>query len=218
MPNNETGISPSIEIAQLIEQIRNKPNDVLLRDGDCSALEQLAAIGAPDVRPILDAMSVRPPKGQDPRDVAEALAAVLYEIAKRNPEPLLGIVESATDSPPPFFVLHALEYVGKEHRPRVIDVLLPLLRHKDVWTRKTAVSVLAKMGSKSVIEPLLSALSDRSTDVKFAVVLALNSNAILRDARALEPLTRIVQNQSLKKNHPGICSEATKVIKKIESK
>jgi hypothetical protein len=73
---------------------------------------RLAKIGAPAVHPILAAMSGPYPREQHPTDVVEALGAALDEIARRNPEPLIEILE--VDSVPPdpqmFYLTSALKH------------------------------------------------------------------------------------------------------------
>jgi hypothetical protein len=85
----------------LISEIKANAGELLsVRDHPAErAASALAEIGAPAVRPVLDAMGEHFPRNQDPREVIEALGRILGAIAVRDPAPLLEVL--ARDEVPP---------------------------------------------------------------------------------------------------------------------
>jgi hypothetical protein len=77
--------------------------------------------------------------------------------------------------------------------------------------------VLVQRGGRRILDALLPALEDRSSQVKFVIVEAMRRRADLRDPRALGALKRITTNRSLKKHSPGLCEYAHEVIAMIEA-
>lgn len=204
-------------ISSLIVQVMQNPNETLSKDGDHRASLQLAEIGAPAVRPILNAMRGPYPVGQHPTDVVEALGSVLGDIARRNPATLIEVLEEDAVPPDPqmFFVISALRQANDEC---AVDALISALKHPDKTVRYGAASALVENKNKRVLAPLIEALNDRSSQVKFAIVEAMKHRRDLRDAGALESLKRIVESKSLQRNSPGLCDYAKEVIGKIERK
>ena len=58
--------------------------------------------------------------------------------------------------------------------------------------RFTAATVFEEIGDKSVVEPLIEALEDDSSDVRHHVVNALGK---IGDVRALEPLSKVMEDR-----------------------
>jgi hypothetical protein len=208
-------MSEEIEISRLIADLMRHPNEALSKNADASIVGRLAEIGAPAVHPILAAMNGPYPPEQHPIDVVEALGEALNEIARRNPEPLIEILEedSVPPSPQMFYLTSALKHTKSK---QAVDALISALKHKDKMVRYGAASALASLKDKRIVAPLIGALSDRSSDVKFVVVMAMKNRDDLRDARALNPLKRITESKSLQKHAPGLCDYAKDVIRLIE--
>ena len=189
--------------------------EAFMREADRQAVRRLAEIGAPAVDPVLRAMSGPYPKGRHPRDVVEALAEVLIELARRDPQPLIDVLQQ-TAAPASTHLYELVESLAHADEHKVADVLISTLRHPDKWIRSSAAAALVKLRSKRAKLPLIEALKDRSSDVKSVVVFAMQSSAFLRDVRAVGPLSRIVASQSLQKHTPGLCEAAQDLISKIE--
>jgi hypothetical protein len=84
-------------IAALIREVRESSNEAMRRQ--CASVRALAEIGAPAVAPVLRGMREPCPPGCHPRDMVEALGRVLREIASRDPQPLIEVLER--DGAPP---------------------------------------------------------------------------------------------------------------------
>src|SRR5438445_12592075 len=95
---------PRGPIAALLREVTERPDDALT--GRSPAVRQLAALGRDAVGPVLRAMSAPTPPGQHPRDVLEALAAVLSAVAQRDPQPLVeALQEGAVPADPHLLLL-----------------------------------------------------------------------------------------------------------------
>jgi HEAT repeat protein len=175
--------------------------------------DTLAQLGTQDVYYILNAMRGPVPKGQHSIDVAEALGAVLKEMAKVNSQPLIEVVEQDAVQPELqiHWVVSALGYADSE---QAIDTLIKTLKHPDKWVRYRAASALVKIQDDRVVEPLIAALSDRSFDVKFIIVEAMQERPDLRNHRAIKPLKRMAESESI---HPGLRDYAKRAIRQIEN-
>jgi HEAT repeats len=202
-------------ISRLIADLMHNPNQALSKNGDDSVVRSLAEIGALAVHPILAAMSGPYPTEQHPIDVVEALGAVLNQMARRDAEPLIKILEenSVSADPQMFFLVSALKYA---HSKRAVEALISALKHPHKTVRKGAVLSLVDLRDKRIVAPLIDALNDRSSGVKFVIVEAMKNRDDLRDARALNSLKRITNSKTLQKNSPGLCRYATDLIRLIE--
>ncbi|HEY0098200.1 MAG TPA: HEAT repeat domain-containing protein [Pyrinomonadaceae bacterium] len=204
-------------IPGLIEQVMRHPNEVFSKDREFEAASRLAKSGAPAVLPILKAMQGPYPPGQHPVDVVEALGCVLKGIARRESAPLVEVLEGGAFPPDAglSYVVYALRDANDE---RALRALISALKHPHKYIRDAAASVLVEKDDGRVVVPLVEALSDKSSSVKFTVVQAMRRRTDLRDTRALEPLKRIVASKSLQKHSPGMCEYASEVIGMIEGR
>jgi HEAT repeat protein len=181
-----------------------------------AAAQRLAALGAAAVDPILDALEGnhgrRAPE-RDPRDFADDLLPVLIRIAEHNPEPLLEALPRRPQS-----VVSLVWALRSSRDPRAVDALIDALGHKNQFVRWSAAEALTRVRNKRVIEPLLKALRDRSSLVRFTVADALNHKAYLRDARAVEPLKKLLASKNFKERDLGTWLVAQEALAKLEEK
>ncbi len=188
-------------ISSLIQAVREAPNAALT--GKMPEVAALADLGAPAVDAVLAAMRLPAPEGQHHRDVLEALAYVLMEIAKRDPSPLLAVLDADSVQPDPdlTFVVFALSSA----RPaQVTPHLLKAQRHRDVWVRYAAADVLAGFGTAAARGAMITALRDRSSMVKFVAVEALAKKKRLWSEEAVTYLRKIAAMPSVAKHSPGM--------------
>jgi len=201
-------------IAALIKQITHHPCAALTKGHP--AVVQLARRGGYAVGPVLKAMHGEVPPGQHPRDVVEALAAVLNEIAKRDATPLVQVLQrdGAPADPQLAMVASALTFGRKD---QVVEPLIGALQHPNLFVRWSAVLSLVQLRSKQAMGPLTAALQDRSPMVYGAVVQAMQDGKFYRNPAAIEPLRRIVQRQHVRKNWPGLWRDAMAVLAILEA-
>ncbi len=201
-------------IESLVQQIRNAPNEALC--GKLPEVAELAELGAPAVDALLRGMRLPTPAEQHPRDMIEALGFILKEIARRDPAPLLEVLDRDEIPPDPdlTFVVFALSGA----RPRdVVPHLLRAQRHRDVWVRWAAAEVLAGFGTAAVRAAMITALRDRSPMVKFVAVEALSKKKRLWSEGAVPLLWRIVSMPSVCKHSPGMLRMAQELLERHEA-
>jgi hypothetical protein len=187
------GRRPSL--AALVRQVTEHPDEVLT--GRSPAVEQLAARGARAVGLVLRAMRGPIPPGQHPRDVIEALAAVLHAIARGDPGPLIDVLRRDEEPADPHLVMLTWALAAAP-ADRVLDALAGALRHRNPWVRWSAVEALVRLRTRKVAPLLVEALRDRSAMVKFVAVEALRRRRSLRSAEAIDPLRRIIEQADRK--------------------
>ncbi len=198
--------------ADLVQRVLADP--VSAFTGRSRALRQLAVRGGVGVEAVLRAMSGPLPRAQHPRDCMEALAAVLLEVARRNPQPLIQALarERVPADPHLVFVVWALGY-APAHQQVVADALIRALKHPNIQVRSAAASGLVKRSrNKGVISALEEALRDRSSSVKFEIVSAMKSRKSLLTADTIRPLRRIVQSRFIERRRPGLWKGAQEVL------
>ena len=130
---------------------------------------------------------------------------MLIEILDRNgvpPDPELVVLVGA---------------LASGRKDQVVEPLIRALKHRNAFVRWSAVSSLVRLRTRKAVEPLTAALSDRSTWVKGEVVRALFDSKFYRTTAAIEPLRRIVQNQRIRKQLPGMWGQAKVVMEMLES-
>jgi len=156
---------------------------------------------------MLMAMRGPTPPGQDPREVIEALGAVLHAIARKDATSLIEILDK-NDAPPDPELVVLVGALASGRKEQVVGPLIRALKHRNAFVRWAAVSSLVRLRTRKAVEPLTVALSDRSTWVKGEVVRALISSKFYRTTAAIEPLRRIVRNQRIKRQLPGMWRQA----------
>jgi len=182
--------------------------------GRCLAVARLAARGRRAVNAVLRAMRGPFPKDQHPRDVMEALGAVLHEVAKRNPRPLIDVLQrkKATEDPQLVTIVWAL---GDAAPDRVIGPLSVAAKHRNKTVRWAAASALARLRSELACDALLEALRDKSSAVQFVAVEAMQACEVFRTPKAIEPLKRIAGNARIQKQSPGLWASANQLLARI---
>lgn len=95
--------------------------------------------------------------------------------------------------------------------------VLRALKHRDRIVRYGAASGLVRKHDRASRDALLDSLRDRSSDVQFTIVQAMQRRADLRDVRAVPALESIVASRKLQKHSPGLCMAAQEVIRQIET-
>jgi len=187
-----SGRRPSL--ADLVRQVTEHPGEALT--GRNPAVEQLAARGAAAVDPVLRALSGPLPPGQHPRDVAEALAAVLHAIARRDPRSLIEVLRRDEVPADPHLVL-VVGALADAPADRVFDAVADALRHRNPWVRWSAAESLVRLRTRKAAPLLVEALRDRSHMVQFVAVEAMRRRRSLRSVAAIDPLRRIVRNRQI---------------------
>src|SRR5262245_46089726 len=207
-------IMATTPIAALINRITHNAAAALAKGHP--AVVQLARRGGRAVGPVLKAMHREVPPGQHATDVVEALASVLNEIAKRDATPLVQVLQrnGAPADPQLLMVASALGFGRKD---QVVEPLIGALHHPESVVRWSAALSLVQLRSKKAVGPLTAALQDRSPMVYGAVVQAMHGGKFYRNAAAIEPLRRIVQRQSVRKNLPGLWRDAQAVLTNLEA-
>jgi len=201
-------------IKTLIEQVVADTSATLTARNP--AVARLAAHGARALRPVLRAMHGPYPPEQHPRDVVEALGLVLHEMARRDPQPLIDLLDhdGAPADPQLSFVVGALAEAPKQLA--LEPLVRALLRHRDSLVRWCAAGALIKLRSKQAIIPLVAALRDRSPMVKGEIIAAMRRSKFFRTKEATEPLRRIVASKRIKTQWPGLWGDARAVLAELE--
>lgn len=139
---------------------------------------------------------------------------VLYEMARRDPAPLIAILDrdGAPADPQLCFVVGALAEAAKE---LALDPLIRTLRHRDPLVRWCAAGALIKLRTKQAIGPLVTALRDRSPMVQGEIVAAMRRSKFFRTPEAIEPLRRIVASNRLKTQWPGLWRDAQALLEEV---
>src|SRR5262249_28650542 len=100
--------------------------------------------------------------------------------------------------------------LGGSRQKLAVQTLIEYSTHDDKSVRWAAVNGLARRQQKSLIEPLLFALRDRSDMVRFSALVGLEKIA---DNRAIEGLKQYLSNKRLS---PGGKRLASALLAKLE--
>lgn len=108
----------------------------------------------------------------------------------------------------------AAEALGRLDDRRVVSMLVRSLHHDAIpVVRASAARALEWAGSPNAIEPLILALRDSSSEVRFRVVCALG---VLGDARAVDPLTTLLKDANITRQIRMAAEQALAEIKQRE--
>jgi hypothetical protein len=176
------------------------------------AIAKLVQGGRRAFRALLAARRDPPPTELHGRDLAESLILVLGQFAREIPDEVLDRFEAGEIDE--FELYWAL---GMGRGQRSIDVLIAGLKSKNRFCRWAAAESLIQRRSRRAIPALIDAVNDRSPDVKFAVVYAMQKRKALRRPEALPGLQRILASPTIRKHHPGLHRYAEDVVRLIES-
>jgi len=160
------------------------------------------------VNKILDAMewkSGSAPQSRHPRDVHDDLIGGLRAVATVDANALIATLKDR-----PKHALALIWALGGSRQTVALTTLIEYSRHKDMWVRWAAVEGLARRRKKSLIQPLLGALRDRSDLVRFSALVGLEKVA---DSRAIEGLKHYLSSKRLS---PGGKRVATQLLAKLE--
>jgi HEAT repeat protein len=159
-------------------------------------------------------MRQEPPPSELPsRDLAETIIEVIGRFSNDIPDVVLDRFEAGELGE--FETYWAL---GIGTGQRSIDVLMAGLKSKDKYCRWAAAESLIQRKNRKAMPALMDALKDRSLDVKFAVVQAMQKRKDLRCPESLPALRRIVASNAVRKHSPGLHDAAKNVIQLIEGK
>jgi len=175
------------------------------------AIRKLVAGGEKGLTAFLAAQSHPPDSNFPAADLADSLSEVLAGFAASIPDTLIERFESGKLSETS--ICWAL---GRAKGKRSIDVLIDGLKSKDPLSRWAAAESLIHRRCKRAVPMLISALTDRSSMVRFTIVRAMRSNKIYRRHEALPALRRILASKSMLKHSPGTVAMAQEVIAMIE--
>jgi hypothetical protein len=200
-------------IARLIRRVAGSASVAFWKE----AVEQLAARGAQAVGPVLKAMHGPVPPGQHPRDMVENLGMVLCAMARRDPGPLIDVLErnAAPCDPQLMFVVWALAEAPKA---QALPPLIRALKHAHPTVRLSAAEALIALRSKRAIGPLVEALRDRAPMVRATVVHTMHDSTFFRTPAAIEPLRAIVRSTRAKRQSPGTWRMAVDLIARLEDR
>ncbi len=201
-------------VNELVRQVLIRPDETWR--GTNPAVGDLASLGAAGVAAVLTAMSGPFPPEVVSRDGIELLATVLHETAKRDPFPLIEVLDRELFPADPHLVF-VVSALGTSRTEASREALKRALRHRNLFVRWMAASGLARSPAKVAKPEMVVALRDRSPDVKFEAVEALRKRKALRSPEALEPLRRIVRSPSLQKHSPGLWRNARDLLAEMES-
>jgi len=136
------------------------------------------------VNPLIRSLRARDPK------LRESAAEALGEIGDpRAVKPLVAALKLRGDLYSrdinvwdlPSYATSALRKIGEP----AVEPLIPLLRHRNKYTRGYAAETLGQIGDSRAVEPLIARLRDRDPDVRRDAAGALGH---IKDKRAVEPL------------------------------
>jgi HEAT repeat protein len=193
------------------------------------ALNSLVEAGLPAVKAILAALDTPyAPIGiksvssnQSPEFIAQAdasgrwrwLVDALVNIGK----PALPELENALHHANLNVRISAMHAIGRIGDPSAADLLLPFLQSEKPHERAWALGSLGYTRSPRVFEILVSALDDRSMDIKETAIRALGE---FGDTRALPKLERIAEKDRTMIENYGltIAGVAKDAIRKIHEK
>lgn len=157
------------------------------------------------------------PNDKHPRDVTEALAEVLDEIAKRDPAPLVEILQTDALSPDPemWLLVHAL---GSAKKKTVVnEPLIAALKHENQFVRSAAASSLIKLKIRPSLDPLFDAICDRASDVTYTIVEAVNTIPFFQDVRAIPKLKQLLNRKRLPVGTKRHAEQALKRLEEMQS-
>lgn len=198
------------QLQEWVEEVRSNPGEAMLTRPYRPRTE-LAKHGARALPLVLNGFNSPFPEGTHPRDVWEALSAVMHTMARHDPVPLVETL--ADDENANWLVAHALGSARKKNV--VVEPLMNLLKHKDSSVREAAVGALIKLRSKRSIGPLVERILDRSSSVRFMIVEAINTIPFFHDIRAIPNLKRLLQ---WKKLSPGTKQHAEEALQRLEQR
>jgi len=156
------------------------------------ACSRLRHSGSAGVNRILDAIEGKlgpAPKRRHPRDVHDDLIGGLRAVATVDVKALIGALKRR-----PKHALDLIWALGGSRLKVAVQTLIDYSTHKDMWVRWAAVEGLARRRQKSLMQPLLVALRDRSDLVRFSALVGLEKVA---DGRAIEGLKHYLSNKRL---------------------
>jgi HEAT repeat protein len=86
----------------------------------------------------------------------------------------------------------SIVYKDMKGRSRELPVYVSFLKDGILLERTRSAEALGEIGDPAAVQPLIDALSDKSTDVQY---VAAKSLGMLADARAVEPLIRKLKSE-----------------------
>ena len=175
------------------------------------AITSLVEGGAPAFTAYLTVRRDPPPSDVPSRDLYETHIEVLGRFSKEIPDEVIDRFEAGELGEMETYWALALG-TGE----RAIDVLIAGLKSKDRFCRCAAADSLIHRKSRRATPALIAALKDRSADVKFSVVHAMQKRRDLRRPEALPALRRIAASQAIRQHSPGLHKAAEEVIRLIE--
>ncbi|HEV8437193.1 MAG TPA: HEAT repeat domain-containing protein [Methylomirabilota bacterium] len=159
--------------------------DLLLR-----LLEREPPITMPGLKDQLTQQEIMAVRYREARDVRAWAARVLGVIEARAALPLL--LKTAEDPNDFFLRVFSVETLGAWKAAEAIPVLVRRLDDPFEYTRLAALSALAALGDRSVVDPVLARLSDKVPSVRQQAVMTL---VALGDPRARPPLEALQQRE-----------------------
>ena len=157
------------QIRRLVKDIYKKGES---SEEGLAAIKTLATMGEPALREMISSMAHPPKSDLHPIDLWESIHRVFWEFARVIPDCVMDLMDEGTLSP-----AYGYSALGGARGLRSIDVLIAGLKHKAPVVRWIAAEALIHRGVKATVPALLAALRDRSDSVKWAVVLAMQSQA-----------------------------------------
>jgi hypothetical protein len=171
----------------------------------CSRLRKSGQVG---VNKILDAIEGGfgpAPKSRHPRDVHDDLIGGLHAVATVDANALISSLKRR-----PRHACALIWALGGSRQKVAVETLIEYSKHQDKWVRWAAVEGLVRRPQKSLMQPLLGALRDRSDMVRFSALVGLKKVA---DSRAIEGLKHYLSGKRLS---PGGQRLASELLAKLE--
>jgi len=179
-------IGDASAIQPITKELRDWRNEKIVL---LSALDALAKIGPPSVKPLIEVMSREPAHDRYTSEMLfENAAKALARIGEPAVEPLINALEQGGWGR--WLAIMALGDIGDA---RAIAPLIKFMKGDFVGSVSRPIVMAIAMIGKASVEPLLTALKDENDNMRQGAAMALGE---IKDSRALEPLTETLRDKS----------------------
>lgn len=202
------------KLDRLVDQLRGNPYGKGWPTGRLRKLmRKVASHGPAGIAAVVAGLNRPGPPDQDPRDVFDALSAILHEMARCDPQSLVDAYHHGGKMPR-WMIVFALQSAKKADT--VIDVLLKAQGDSDSNVRWAAVEGLIALRHPRSKPAIFKSIADRAQMVRFAIVHAVNTIDFFREPAAIAALRRLLTHKRLKERHPGTWEHASQALARLE--
>lgn len=118
-----------------------------------------------------------------------AISQIASALNKFPVEAVLPTMKQALQLKNPRKVAHAVDWFSKKCVPGTVDLLIPLLKHKNKDVQTEVTFALGQCGDPKAVDPLLDLLKSGKNNVRLATALGR-----LKDKRAVDPLISLLND------------------------